>query len=165
MPEAGSGEAATPLAHCSCFVFTLILWSRQRRMLRPRGVKWLASYSKTFDKAETRFQVTYPWMDCLLVPCCKNHLPLHFSLKGGTVQFSSVAHSCLSQRLRGLQHTRPPCPSSTPEVYRNTCALGRWCHPTISSSVIPFFSCPQSIFSSTLLNIWCPVKFLLKYCW
>ena len=44
----------------------------------------------------------------------------------------------------GLQHARPPCPSPTPGVYPNSCPLGRWCHPTISSSVIPFSSCPQS---------------------
>ena len=42
------------------------------------------------------------------------------------------------------QHTRPPCPSPTPGVYTNSCPLIRWCHPTISSSVVPFFSCPQS---------------------
>ena len=43
-----------------------------------------------------------------------------------------------------LQHTRPPCPSSTAGVHPNPCPLSRWCHPTISSSGIPFFSCPQS---------------------
>ena len=42
------------------------------------------------------------------------------------------------------QHARPPCPSPTPGVYPNPCPSSRWCHPTISSSVIPFFSCPQS---------------------
>ena len=44
----------------------------------------------------------------------------------------------------GLQHTRPPCPSPTPRLYSNSCLLSRWCHPTISSSVIPFSSCPHS---------------------
>ena len=43
-----------------------------------------------------------------------------------------------------LQHTRPPCPSPTPGVYSNPCPLSQWCHPTISSSVDPFSSCPQS---------------------
>ena len=57
------------------------------------------------------------------------------------VQFSG---SVVSDFLRphGLQHARPPCPSSTAGVYPNPCPLGPWCHPTISSSVIPF-SCPQ----------------------
>ena len=44
----------------------------------------------------------------------------------------------------GLQHTRLPCLSPTPGVYPNSCPLSRWCHPTISSSVIPFASCLQS---------------------
>ena len=44
----------------------------------------------------------------------------------------------------GLQHARPPCLSPTPGVYPNSCPLSRWCHPTISSSVIPFSSCLQS---------------------
>ena len=59
------------------------------------------------------------------------------------VQFSySVV--CDSLRPRELQHARPPCPSPTPGVHPNLCPLSQWCHPTISSSVIPFSSCPQS---------------------
>ena len=59
-----------------------------------------------------------------------------------SIQFS---HSVVSYSLQphGLQHTRPPYPSPTPGVYANSCPLSRWCHPTISSSVVPFF-CPQS---------------------
>ena len=60
---------------------------------------------------------------------------------------NSVQFSCsvMSDSLwpHGLQHTRPPCPSPTPGVYSNPCPLSQWCHPTISSSVIPFFSCLQ----------------------
>ena len=48
----------------------------------------------------------------------------------------------------GLQHTRLPCPSPTPRVYLNSCPLSWWCHPTISSSVIPFSSCLQSFTAS-----------------
>ena len=59
------------------------------------------------------------------------------------VQFSlSVVSDSL--RPHGLQHARPPCPSPTFWVYSNSCPLSRWCHPTISSSVIPFSSCLQS---------------------
>ena len=43
------------------------------------------------------------------------------------------------------QHARPPCPSPTPGVYSNSCSLSRWCHPAVSSSAIPFSSCPQSL--------------------
>ena len=54
-----------------------------------------------------------------------------------SVQFS---HSVVSDSLQnhGLQHTRPPSPSPTPGVHSNSCPLSRWCHPTISSSVVPF---------------------------
>ena len=49
-----------------------------------------------------------------------------------------------SLRHHGLQHARPPCPSPTPGVYSNSCPLSWWCHPTISSSVVPFSSHLQS---------------------
>ena len=49
-----------------------------------------------------------------------------------------------SLRPHGLQHARPPCPSPTPRLYPNSCPLSQWWHPTISSSVVPFSSCPQS---------------------
>ena len=62
---------------------------------------------------------------------------------GISVQFSlSVVSDSLWPH--GLQHARPPCPSPTPGAYSNSCPLSQWCHPTISSSVIPFSSCPQS---------------------
>ena len=59
-----------------------------------------------------------------------------------TVQFSRSVVSNASWP-HELQHTRPPCPTPTPRVYPNSCPLSRWCHPTISSSVIPFSSSPQ----------------------
>ena len=62
--------------------------------------------------------------------------------------FSSVqfSHSVMSDSLRPHepQHTRSPCPSPIPRVYPNSCPSSRWYHPAISSSVIPFSSCPQS---------------------
>ena len=65
------------------------------------------------------------------------------SLNSFSVRFScSVVSNSLWSH--GLQHARPPCPSPTPGVYRNSCPLSWWCHPTISSSVVPFSSCPQS---------------------
>ena len=57
---------------------------------------------------------------------------------------SSVAQSCLTLRPHGLQHTRLPCPSPTPGACSNSCPSSQWCHPTISSSVVPFSSCLQS---------------------
>ena len=61
------------------------------------------------------------------------------------VQFSSATQSCLNLcGPHGLQHARPPCPSPIPRAYWNSCPPSRWCHPAISSSVIPFSSCLQS---------------------
>ena len=59
-------------------------------------------------------------------------------------QFSRLVMSD-SLRPHELQHTRPPCPSPTPGVHWDSCPLSQWCHPAISSSVIPFSSCPQSL--------------------
>ena len=61
-----------------------------------------------------------------------------------SVQFS---RSVVSDSLRPheSQHTRPPCPSPTPGVHSDSRPLSRWCHPAISSSVMPFSSCPQSL--------------------
>ena len=58
--------------------------------------------------------------------------------------FNLVAHLCLTLPTHGLQHARLPCPLPTPRVYSNSHPLSRWCHPTISSSVVPFSSCLQS---------------------
>ena len=60
-----------------------------------------------------------------------------------SVQFSRSVMSN-SLRPRGLQHSRPRCPSPTSGVYLNSCPLSQWCHPTISSSFIPFSSCLES---------------------
>ena len=67
------------------------------------------------------------------------HIHLFMYYQCSLVQFSC---SVMSDSLwpHGLQHTRPPCPSPTPGVYSNSCPSSRWCHPAISSSVVPFSS-------------------------
>ena len=70
-------------------------------------------------------------------------MKFHYITLKGSVQFSRSIMSDTLQ-LHGLQHARPPCPSSTSGVFPNSCPLSWWCHPTISSSVIPFSSHPQS---------------------
>ena len=63
--------------------------------------------------------------------------------------FISIQFSCsvVSDSLRPheSQHARPPCPSPTPGVHSDSCPSSQWCHPAISSSVVPFSSCPQSL--------------------
>ena len=75
---------------------------------------------------------------CQFICCCISGVRNSLS-----VQFK---HSVVSNSLwpHEPQHTRSPCPSPTPGVYPNPCPLSRWCHPTISSSVVSFSSCPQS---------------------
>ena len=69
-----------------------------------------------------------------------------------SVQFScSVVSNSLQHH--GLQHPKPPCPSPTPGAYSNSCPLSWWCHPTISSSVVPFSSRLQSFPASGFLQM------------
>ena len=75
------------------------------------------------------------------------HNVVYFLFPTFSVQFSCWVMSD-SPRPHELQHDRPPCPSQTPEVYPNSCPLSRRCHPTISCSFVPFFSCPQSFRAS-----------------
>ena len=72
-----------------------------------------------------------------------NYRNLLVNINYFSVQFS---HSVVSDSLRPHEppHARPPCPSPTAGVHPNPCPLSQWCHPTISSSVIPLSSCPQS---------------------
>ena len=85
-------------------------------------------------------------------------LKVHRKHGDGTssVQYSSVQFSCLvvSDSLwpHELQHARPPCPSPTPGVHSNSHPSSWWCHPAISSSVIPFHSCPHSLPASVFSN-------------
>ena len=77
------------------------------------------------------------------------HHVIHFILFVYSLAPASFTQFSLSVELdylgpHELQHARPPCPSPTPGVYSNSCPLSLWCHPTISSSVIPFFSRLQS---------------------
>ena len=87
------------------------------------------------------FSFTY-WLfflpQCLPYALFFIHIPLPLS--------AHFSHSVLSDSLRPHepQHARLPCPSPTPRVHPNPCPLSQWCHPTISSSVVPFSSCPQS---------------------
>ena len=67
----------------------------------------------------------------------------------------SVTQLCLTLWPHGLQHTRLPCPSPTFGDFSNSCTLSQWCHPTISSSVIPFSFCLQSFRASgSFLRSW-----------
>ena len=80
----------------------------------------------------------------------------HFSMKKILLEhaLSQFSHSVVSYSPwpHELQHTRLPCPSPTSRVHPNSCPSSRWCHPAISSSVVPFSSCPQSFPVSVFSN-------------
>ena len=87
--------------------------------------------SRCFTNVGNMSRARYQWLN------------VHISNEEVSVQFSrSVVSDSL--QTHEPQHARPPCPSPAPRVYPNPCPLSQWCHPTISSSVVPFSSCPQS---------------------
>ena len=100
-----------------CYIAT----SQQLSILHMRVYKWQCYFFNSFHP--------------LLPTRCPQVHPLHVHIN--SVQFS---YSAMPDSLQcyGTQHARPPCPSLTPRVYSNSCPLSRWCHLTISSSVVPF---------------------------
>ena len=79
------------------------------------------------------------------------------------IRSDQISRSVVSNSLwpHELQHTRPPCPSPTPGVHSDSRPLSQWCHPAISSSVVPFSSCPQSLPASESF----PMSQLRLYFW
>ena len=120
--------------------------TRQRTPLPKRVEKRNAVYCVT---AELLLLVTLDSVTNKNAPFPKVSLSvIIFIQQTVSLQFSSIqfSHLVVSNSLRphGLQHARLPCPSPTSRAYSNSCPSHRWCHPTISSSVVPFSSCPQS---------------------
>ena len=83
------------------------------------------------------------WTHAFCVSCISRWLilPLYY-LRSDQISRSVMSDSL---RLHELQHARPPCPSPTPGVYSDSRPSSQWCHPAITSSVVPFSSCPQSL--------------------
>ena len=100
---------------------------------------WCAA-GRGITKSKTQLS---DWTTIIQVTALKKYF-LGWPPKLASVQFS---RSVLSDSLRPheSQHARPPCPSPTPRVHSDSHPLSQWCHPAISSSVIPFSSCPQSL--------------------
>ena len=105
------------------------------------------------------YEVAYTKATCIIL--ISNFLVLNLRMWNKiptfVATFSSVqfSHSVMSSSLRPResQHARPPCPSPTPGVYSNSCPSSWWCHPAISSSVVPFSSCPQSLPASGSFSV------------
>ena len=98
------------------------LWNVKKRSMKMKR-KWKRCFTDETDEKsikDKRWMIFWDWL------------------------FSSVAQLCLTLRHHGLQHARLPYPSPTPRAYSNSCPWSRWCHPTISCSVVPFSSHLQS---------------------
>ena len=119
--------------------------------------KWGTMPEKFYNflqlKSSTLVLRLFQWDPVKLIVLINCYWNLHKSLLFSTIFFMvflllvQFSRSVVSNSLRPheLQHARPPCLSPTPGIHPNSCALSRWCHPAISSSVIPFSSCPQSL--------------------
>ena len=106
-----------------------------------------SSFPSSFFTIHLLSSLSFYWLNTwIFLPAYPIFMDMSESLKQAFVNSVQFSHSVVSNSLwpHRLQHTRPPCPSPTPGVYSDSCPLSSWCHPTISSSVIPFSSCPQS---------------------
>ena len=147
------------MATQSSILAWVIPWTQEPDGLQSTGSErvrhnWVTEWVRVYLKAPAGVtsQKKDTWLlrpegISLIHPCAlKDHWILRFSFISYCLTasgcFSSVqfSHTVLSDSLRphGLQHARLPCPLPTPGVYSNLCPLSQWCHPTISSSVVPF---------------------------
>ena len=114
-------------------------------------LKCLDRVTKTINKLPSVF--TFIWVNTHVSLSLQTESTLSSIFRqtfyrASSVQFSSAAQSCPTLQPHGLQHNRLPCPSPTPRVYSNSCPSHRWCHSTISFSVILFSSHLQSFTTS-----------------
>ena len=120
-----------------------VVWPRtQHVVFNISGIKTQPFFYILWDQEILMSFMYSPTFLHYLKSKVKNSMPT-ISFSTISVQFSCSVMS-YSLCTHGLQHARPPCPSPTSGVYPNSCPLSQWCHPAISSSVIPFTSCPQS---------------------
>ena len=126
------------LVHC-CMVTSLVAQMVKHLSTMQETWVWYLGREDPLEKETATHSSTLAWK----IPWTKEPGRLQFS----SIQFS---RSVVSNSLwpRELQHARPPCQLPTPGFYPNSCPLSWWCHPTISSSVVPFSSCPQSLAAS-----------------
>ena len=122
---------ATPTFFCLPFAWNIFFHPLTFSLYVSLGLKWVSCRQYIYGS----YFCIHSASMCLSVGAFN---PFTFK-----VQFSCLVVSD-SLWPHGLQHTKPPCPSPIPGVYSNSFPLSRWCHPTISSSVIPFSSCFQS---------------------
>ena len=101
--------------------------------LQSRILEWVASH---FSRGSSWFR-DQTWVSCIAGRFFTIWATSSFQFSRSVVSDSLWPHES--------QHARPPCPSPTPGVHSDSCPSSQWCHPAISSSVVPFSSCPQSL--------------------
>ena len=139
--------------------FVELPWDEQSSFPRGQLCSWISYLTVqgpertgvTGDQREEQKESVALWWSQgqLLSPSGNFLVKATSGIRSALSQFSSVqfSHSVESDSLQPheSQHARPPCPSPTPGVHSDSHPSSRWCHPAISSSVIPFSSCPQSL--------------------
>ena len=153
-----------------CSSFLPMMESREHLLLRPSELIWFSPPRRQFFRFSLTLWITaytpnkflffasVSWDLSCVSPrspqrirccwgkvCCPSDSPSLVGVILGFLEFYQFNHSVVSDSLQPHEpkHTRPPCPSPTPRVHPNLCPLSWWCHPTISFSVVPFFSCLQ----------------------
>ena len=107
-----------------------------------------SSFPSSFFTIHLLSSLSFYWLNTwIFLPAYPIFMDMSESLKQAFVNSVQFSHSVVSNSLppHGLQHNRLPCPSPTPRAYLKSCPSSRWCHPIISSSVILFSFCPQSL--------------------
>ena len=123
------------------------------------ALMWQSSYYITSFIPQWLFDLSHVYACCVWFLSAKIYFMGHTDgkcvpLTGGYPgQFSLATQSCLTLQPQWLQHARSPCPSPTPRACSNSCPSSLWCHPIISSSVIPFSSSLQSFPASGSFQI------------
>ena len=124
------------------------LWLIVRNYMFISSSGSLLYFEKSIRSEFWHFQFPPPRFTVSRNHCPSNRFPTSAILSEfafSSVQFSSVPQLCPTLQPHESQHARPPCPSPTPRVHSNACPSSQRCHPAISSSVVPFSSCPQSL--------------------
>ena len=133
----GGEWAATWRGQWHCKENVSLTFSKRKRHTKPCKATWEFIQLETETRGKQILETSLGFL---------------WDKQGSSVQCSSVMQSCLTLRPHELQHARSPCPLPTPRVHPNSCPWSQWCHPAISSSVIPFSSCPQSLPASESSN-------------
>ena len=136
--------------------FTQMSWTEEEK----RNTSWTSTDAPLSSQQilkQAGSQWAWSWIHFLFIPLLcflAAWLLVPFFPDHRRPQFSSVSDWTVSDSLwpHELQHTRPPCPSPTPRVHSDSHLSSQWCHPAISSSVVPFSSCPQSLQHQSLVQ-------------